>query len=83
MIRNVKYFFSQGVKGLASNSLMTLASIGTVIASLVIFGFFLILGTNLNAVGEQIKDQCEITVFMPYDMEHDDVRAIGSKLTSV
>lgn len=83
MIRNVKYFFSQGFKGLVSNSLMTLASIGIVIASLVIFGFFLILGMNLNSVGDQIKDQCEITVFVPREMEHDDVRAIGSKLTEI
>lgn len=83
MIRNVKYFFSQGVKGLTSNSLMSLASIGIVISSLVIFGFFLILGMNLNAIGDQIKDQCEITVFVPYDMEHDDVRAVGSKVSDI
>ena len=83
MIRNVKYFFSQGVKGLVSNSLMTLASIGIVIASLVIFGFFLILGMNLNTVSEQIKDQCEITVFVPREMEHDDVRNVGQKLSEL
>lgn len=83
MIRNVKYFFSQGFKGIVSNSLMSLASIGTVIASLVIFGFFLILGMNLNTVGDQIRDQCEITVFVPIDMEHDDVRNVGKELTNL
>ncbi len=80
MFRNVKYFISQGVKGLTSNSLMTLASIGTVVASLIIFGFFLLFGLNLASVGEQVKEQCEITVFMPREMERDDVRSIGSQL---
>ncbi len=80
MFRNVKYFISQGVKGLTSNSLMTLASIGTVVASLIIFGFFLLFGMNLASVGEQVKEQCEITVYMPREMERDDVRSIGSQL---
>jgi len=83
MISNIKYFFSQGFKGLVSNSLMTLASIGIVIASLVIFGFFLILGMNLNAVGNQVREQCEITVFVPREMNHDDVRSVGSALTKL
>ncbi len=83
MIRNVKYFIVQGFKGLISNSLMTLASIGIVIASLVIFGFFLLLGMNLNAVGDQIEEQCQINVYMPNDMDRDHVREIGSKLSEL
>lgn len=83
MIRNVKYFFSQGVKGLVANSLMTLASIGIVIASLVIFGFFLLLGMNLNGVGDQVKEQCEITVYVPREMDHDAVRSVGSALSDI
>ncbi|MBO4941189.1 MAG: permease-like cell division protein FtsX [Clostridia bacterium] len=83
IFRNVKYFFVQGVKGLVSNSLMTLASIGIVIASLVLFGFFLLFGMNLNAVGEQIKEQCEINVYMPNEMSRDGVREIGSALSEI
>ena len=83
IFRNAKYFFVQGVKGLVSNSLMTLASIGIVIASLVLFGFFLLFGMNLNAVGEQIKEQCEINVYMPNEMSRDGVREIGSALSEI
>ena len=83
IFRNIKYFVMQGIKGLVSNSLMTLASIGIVIASLVIFGVFLLFGMNINSVGEQIKDQCEINVYMPNDMNRDDVRAIGSQLGEI
>jgi len=83
IFRNLKYFLRQGFKGLVSNSLMTLASIGIVIASLVLFGFFLLFGMNLNSVGEQIKEQCEINVYMPNEMSRDDVRAIGSALSEI
>lgn len=80
IFRNIKYFFVQGIKGLVSNSLMTLASIGIVIASLVIFGFFVLFGLNINYVGEQIKEQCEINVYLPKDMTRDEVREVGSEL---
>ncbi len=80
IFRNIKYFFSQGFKGLVANGLMTLASVGIVIASLVLFGFFVIFGMNLNHVGEQIKEQCEINVYLPNEMGRDEVRRVGSEL---
>ena len=83
IFRNIKYFTVQGIKGLLSNSLMTLASIGIVVASLVLFGVFVLLGININSVGEQIKEQCEINVYMPNEMNRDDVRAIGSQLGEI
>lgn len=83
IFRNIKYFFVQGFKGLVANSLMTLASVGIVIASLVLFGVFVLFGMNLNYVGEQIKEQCEINVYLPKDMTRDEVREIGSKLGEI
>lgn len=83
IFRNLRYFFSQGIRGLVSNSLMTLASVGIVIASLVLFGTFVLLGMNLNYIGEQIKEQCEINVYLPRDMSRDDVRKIGSELAKI
>lgn len=83
IFRNIKYFLTQGFKGLISNSLMALASIGIVIASLVLFGFFTLFSMNLNSVGNQIKEQCEINVYMPNEISRDDVRAIGSALSEI
>ena len=83
MLSNIKYFVVQGAKGLFSNRLMTLASVGIVVASLFLFGFFLILGANLNYISEQIKEQCEINVYLPKDTDRDTVREIGSKLSEI
>lgn len=83
IFRNIKYFFAQGFKGTITNSLMSLASVGIVIASLVLFGVFLLFGMNLNYVGDQIKEQCEINVYLPKDMERDEVRKVGSELSKL
>lgn len=83
IFRNLRYFIVQGFKGLISNSLMTLASIGIVVASLVLLGFFVLFGINLNTIGDQIKEQCEINVYVPNEMNRDSVRAIGSQLTKI
>lgn len=83
IFRNLRYFFSQGIRGLVSNSLMTLASVGIVIASLVLFGTFVLLGMNLNYIGDQIKEQCEVNVYLPREMSRDEVRRIGSELAEI
>ncbi len=83
IFRNMKYFFAQGIKGLTSNGLMTLASVGIVVASLVLFGVFVLFGINVNSIGEQIKEQCEINVYLPSDMDRDNVRAVGSRLENI
>ena len=83
IFRNMKYFFAQGIKGLTSNGLMTLASVGIVVASLVLFGVFVLFGMNVNSIGEQIKEQCEINVYLPSDMDRDNVRAVGSRLEGI
>lgn len=83
MFRNLRYFIAQGIKGLASNSLMTLASVGTVAASLFLFGFFIIFGANLNYIAEQVREQCEINVYLPKDADRDAVRQIGSELSKI
>ena len=83
MFRNIRYFIAQGFKGLAANSLMTLASVGTVAASLFLFGFFIILGSNLNHIADQVREQCEINVYLPKEADRDAVRRIGSELAKI
>ena len=83
MFRNIRYFIVQGIKGLTSNGLMTLASVGIVVASLFLFGFFVLLGSNLNYISEQIKQQCEINVYLPKTMGRDAVRDVGSMLSEI
>lgn len=83
IFRNIKYFIIQGFKGITSNSLMSLASVGVVIASLVLFGVFVLLGMDLSYIGSQIEEQCEINAYLPNDMGRDEVRKVGSLLSEI
>lgn len=78
--RDLKYFFKRGISGIMSNWLMSLASVSIVIACLVIFGIFIILGFNLNHVGTQLKEQCRINVFVSHDATESEYKAVGEKL---
>ncbi len=81
--RNIKYFIKQGFVGLWKNRLMSLASICIVVASLTVFGVFVLLGVNLNYLVSQIEEQCEINVYIPKGTDRDSVRDIGSKLEQI
>lgn len=83
MLRNIKYFIIQGFKGITSNGLMSLASVCIVVASLVLFGFFVLFGANLNFISSQIREQCEINVYLPKSTERDAVRKIGTELAKI
>lgn len=82
-IRTVKYFIGEGFAGLWSNSLMSLASIGTVMAALLIFGMFILFTANLNFIGDQIQGQHEIKVFIDENMNDDQVEEIGRAIRTI
>ncbi|MCG8500090.1 MAG: permease-like cell division protein FtsX [Firmicutes bacterium] len=79
-IRTIKYFLGEGFTGIWKNSLMTLASIGTVIAALIIFGIFILFSTNLNYIGTQIQDEQEIRAFIDESMTAEQVQEIGRQI---
>ncbi len=66
---NFKYFVSEGCKSYTKNTLMSLSSTVIVVASLVVFGLYLLFSMNINYVAEQIKDECEIRVWIKETVE--------------
>lgn len=62
---------------------MSLASISIVVASLVLFGVFVLFGANLNHIATQIREQCEINVYLPKTADRDTVRKIGTELSKI
>lgn len=78
-----KYFFNQAKKNIIRNGLMSIASLFTIISSLVILGIFLIISLNVDTITEQIKDQCEIQVFLVGDTSADRVEQIGNEIRGI
>ena len=63
-ISKFKYSFSQAKKNVFRNGLMTIASLFTIACCLLILGFFTVLSFNMNYITEQIKNQCEVQVYV-------------------
>lgn len=61
---NFKYFVSEGFKSYSTNGLMSLASTIIVIASLVVFGIYLLFSMNVNYIVQQVEEECEVQVWI-------------------
>ncbi|MEE1043709.1 MAG: permease-like cell division protein FtsX, partial [Clostridia bacterium] len=61
---NFKYFVSEGVKSYTINGLMSLASTVIVVASLVVFGIYLLFSMNINYIAQQLEAECEIRAWI-------------------
>lgn len=62
-----RYLVKSGVKNLWNNRMMTIASVGTLIACLLIVGFAVLFSINVDNIVEYMGQQNEIVVFMELD----------------
>lgn len=75
-IRTTKYIVKEGFQNTYRNKLMSLASIGIITASLIIFGIFLLITVNLKHNTAAIKDQLEMEIFCKPELEDAQVKQI-------
>lgn len=81
-IRTVKYIVKEGVINAYKNKLMSLASVGIVTASLIIFGTFLLIILNLNQNMEMIKQKPELIIFCQEGLDEGSILQIERNLTN-
>ncbi len=79
----MKYFFNQAKKNIIRNGLMSVASLFTIICCLVILGIFTILSLNVNLITDQIKDQCEIQIFIEQSASEERVAQIYDEIMAI
>jgi cell division transport system permease protein len=68
-IRTVRYIIKEGMVNTYRNMLMTLASVGTVTAALLIFGVFFLIAVNLNHNTAVLKEQPEMVVYCETELD--------------
>ena len=78
-----KYFFNQAKKNIIRNGLMSVASLFTIICCLVILGIFMLITLNVRVITDQIKDQCEIQIFLEQSTSDERVSAIYDEIMAV
>lgn len=73
---SIRYYFKEGFTGLLKNRLMTVASIATVAACLLIVSFSWCVISNLDSVLHQIEDNIGISVFLSDDVDAEQITEI-------
>ncbi len=63
-LSKIRYSISQAKKNVIRNGLMSIASLFTISCCLFILGLFTVITFNVNSFTAQIKDQCEIQLFI-------------------
>lgn len=81
--RDFKYYVSEAAKSLWYNKVMALTSMITVMGSLLLLGFFLIIAININAMTVQIEDQCEIQAYLALDISDEDAQSVYQQISSL
>ncbi len=81
-IRTIKHMLKEGFSNTHKNLLMSLASLAMVIASLLIFGVFLMITINLFYNYSRVESQFEIVVILETDASTFEVNDVEQKIGS-
>lgn len=74
------YSLSQGVKSLRKNSMFTIASIGTIVACLFLFGLFYFIVSNFQNMIHTLESSVSVTVFFDEGISEKQVETIGKAI---
>ena len=78
-----KYSFSEAKKNVTRNGLMSVASLFTIACCLIILGLFTVITMNVNYITSQIKDECEVQLFLKDDTSEERVKEIGIEIKNI
>lgn len=82
-LSKIGYSFNQAKKNVIRNGLMTVASLFTIASCLIILGIFTIITLNVNYISDQVKDQCEVQLFLTDNASEERVQSIKSEIDNI
>ncbi len=83
-IKTIGYMLKQGFIGLWRNRGMSIASIGSVTASLLVLGVIITLVINMNNIALMGQSQFDnIQVYLEEELENEEIDSIGAELESI
>lgn len=81
-IRTVRYILKEGTVNAYRNKLMSLASTFIVVATLVIFGFFVLMAFNLELTVNSLKSQPQLEVFCYTVLDDTQIKMVEDSIKS-
>lgn len=82
-IKTLGYHVGQSLKSIRRNKMMSLASVGTVMATLLILGIYFIVMMNINSMVKGVEAGVEIKVFLADDITNNQMSAIETEAKSL
>lgn len=79
-IRSFFYCLKQGIRSIFHNGMFSLASIGTIAASLFLLGLFFFVTANVNYVMKEAEQNVGVTVLFVEDCPESKIQAIGEEI---
>ena len=82
-INTLGYSIKQGLKNIQRNLLFSLASIGTIVACLFLFGIFYAIVLNMESEIKSIEDSLTVSVFFDEGTDENRIMQIGDELKAI
>lgn len=79
-VSNIKYFVIESIKSLRRNRTLSFASIATVMATLFIFGVFMMSMVTINGVVEQIGSNLQADIYLEDNITKDQLKFVKDKI---
>lgn len=78
-INTAKMFTIDALKSLKRNKTITIATIATVMVTLLIFGVFILVGLNVGKTVEEIEGKTEVQVYLKEDITKEQMKTIEAE----
>lgn len=75
-LHNFTYLFKEGARNVFSNKLMSLASIGVLMACLLLIGSATLFSLNVNSIVRYVEQQNEVVAFLEDDLTREDIQVL-------
>ena len=82
-INTLGYSIKQGLKNIRRNLLFSLASVGTIVACLFLFGIFYSIVLNMENEIQSIEETLTISVFFDEGTDENRIAEIGNELKAI
>ena len=79
----IGYLIGEGFRNTFKNKKSTFSAMLVMCISMILFGFFFILGENVNHIMETVEDAQAMQVFIKLDASDDDVVKVGEQLKTI
>ena len=79
----IGYLIGEGFKNTFKNKKSTMSAMLVMCISMLMFGFFFIIGENVDHIMETVEDAQAIQVFIELDTSKEDITKLGNKIKEI